>query len=76
MYTVYKTLRSASKLPEIMKYLLAWLLLSDSVNTIIVQASLFAQTQLGVPIVMLAALAALVPFSAIAGACKFNFFFF
>jgi UMF1 family MFS transporter len=53
-----------------MKFLFSWLLLSDAVNTIIVQAVLFAKTQLGASVLMLAALAVLVPFSAIFGACK------
>jgi MFS-type transporter involved in bile tolerance (Atg22 family) len=55
---------------EVMKFLAAWLLLSDAVNTIITVAILFAQTQLGASVTMLAALAALVPASAILGACK------
>ena len=67
---VFRTLRSASGLLEVMKFLGAWLLLSDAVNTIITVAILFAQTQLGASVTMLAALAALVPASAIAGACK------
>ena len=53
-----------------MKFLFSWLLLSDAVNTIIVQAVLFAKTQLGASVLMLAGLAVLVPFSAILGACK------
>ena len=53
-----------------MRFLGAWLLLSDAVNTIIVVAVLFAQTQLGASVKMLAGLAALVPLCAIFGACK------
>jgi UMF1 family MFS transporter len=56
---------------EVLKFLASWLLLSDAVNTIITVAVLFAQTQLGASNLMLAALAALVPACAIAGAYGF-----
>lgn len=70
---VYQTLRKATRFAEIMKYLAAWLLLSDSVNTIIVVAVLFAKTVLGASIETLISLCGLVPLSAIFGACNIIF---
>jgi UMF1 family MFS transporter len=67
---VYYTFKKATKFAEIMKYLAAWLLLSDSVNTIIVVAVLFAKTVLGASIETLISLCGLVPLSAIFGACN------
>ena len=67
---VYHTFRKATKFAEIMKYLAAWLLLSDSVNTIIVVAVLFAKTVLGASIETLISLCGLVPLCAIFGACN------
>src|ERR1043165_1851786 len=63
----FKTLASASKLWQTMKFLIAWFFLSDGINTIGPLASIFGKTKLGLTDKELIIIAIIVPLSAAIG---------
>lgn len=64
----WHTLRSATHLPQLLKFLLAWFLLSDSISTISSTAILFARTELHLSTIPLVLLSLTSIFSSMLGA--------
>ena len=68
----FKTIMSAKKLSQTMKFLIAWFFLSDGINTIAPLAAIFGQTQLGLDNKELIIVAIVVPSSAVVGIYMFR----
>ena len=64
----FRTLKHASRLPQTIKFLLAWFLLSDAVSTISSTAILFARTELHLSTIPLVLLSLTSIFSSMLGA--------
>ncbi len=65
--------RKARTLPEAMKYLVAYLLYNDGIQTVIVVASVFGAEELGIPISNLALIILMIQFVAFLGAYAFSY---
>ncbi len=61
-----------TKYPKTLRYLLAYLIYNDGIQTVIVVAGGFATSELGLPFEMLAVLVLMIQFVAAAGALLFN----
>ncbi len=64
--------RKARTLPEAMKFLVAYLLYNDGVQTVLVVASVFGAVELGIPISNLALIILMIQFVAFLGAYAFS----
>ncbi len=69
---VYKTFRSAKKLPNTFLYLLSYFIFSDGVGTVASVGVLFGTEELGLEGIGLVIIAALVPLSALIGKLQFD----
>lgn len=66
-------IRKSRQLPEAMKYLTAYLLYNDGIQTVIVVASIFAAQELGMSSTMLILVILMIQFVAFAGAYAFSY---